>query len=374
MFKNKKIYKMIFKKSLDAILIVDLDTGKILSMNDSVQRLLGYTEKDLLGKHYSILLPKYEHMADNLKGLDTVLADQNFIKADGKTTVSADISISIIDHNDKLLMVVNLRDVTERKLAESKLRQAKATAEASNRLKSEFIANMSHEIRTPLNGILGMTELLQATDLTPEQKEFFDILRVSATSLRHLVNEILDFSKIESGKLNFDNTSFGIKKLIDETVQPHLQRAKEKGLKLSYDVDRRIPEKLVGDPKQVKQVLNKLIDNAIKFTNQGKIAVTCMPETTDDFLAGQTDNNSLWLHFIVADTGIGIPKNKKTQIFRKFEQVDGSKTRYYGGLGLGLAFSKQLVKKMNGEIWVEDNIERGSIFHFLLMLKREDQA
>ncbi len=246
----------------------------------------------------------------------------------------------------------------DRRLLES----AKKMAEAANEAKGHFLANISHELRTPMNGIIGMTELALDTELSAAQRDLLETSRHSAVSLLDLLNDVLDFSKIEAKTIRLDNITFDLAKLVSETTGVFESSAKQKGLTLGCEISPEIPREVIGDPGRLRQILANLLGNALKFTPAGSVVVRAALESIG--------GHEIRIRFAVADTGIGIPKEKQGIIFQPFAQADGSMTRKYGGTGLGLSISMRLVELMGGRMWLGSEPGKGSTFHFNVRFQR----
>ncbi len=276
--------------------------------------------------------------------------------------------------------MVEYREAEERRLQSEIM--AREAAEKANLLKSEFLANMSHEIRTPMNVIMGMANLLCTSALNSEQREYVEMIRESAASLLTIINDILDFSKVEAGRLELKTVPFNLPSLVEKSISAFSPLAQEKGLGLLWSVDAAVPRYFYGDPTRLKQVLLNLLGNALKFTEEGQVALsvekTSAPSGEGSARAQgsqeageERDASSVarvWLRFSVQDTGIGVPEEKLGLIFQSFQQVDGSSTRRYEGTGLGLAISKKLVELMGGFVGVSSQVGRGSTFYFTVPL------
>ena len=286
--------------------------------------------------------------------------------------------LSLVDDNGQVteIQAIGL-NVTEKLMAEEQVKkkeleltQARDLAEKASNAKSEFMANMSHELRTPMNGIIGFTDLVLTTDLQKAQREYLQNVRKSAYSLLEIINDILDFSKIEAGKLLIDKTAFNLEELVEETVNLLTVKAFEKNLEMIFNFDPEIPTQFNGDPVRIRQILVNLLGNAIKFTDEGEIAVTVEKTSA---VYHKDDKKFLDIMISVKDTGIGISQDQLKKIFESFTQGDSSTTRKYGGTGLGLTISKSLAELMEGTMQVESEAGKGSAFRLLIPLEVENE-
>jgi two-component system, sensor histidine kinase and response regulator len=343
-----------------AILVVDQERI-VRFCNGAFEDLFQYAKPEILGKPVDVLLG----IEEVLEVGSAALHSQRQVQAvSGAQRMRRDGTMIDVEIHDTPLSVngeargslVLYQDISARKRVERAMQHAKEQAEAASRAKSEFLANMSHEIRTPMNGIMGMTDLVLDTELDAEQREYLNLAKSSADALLTLINDILDFSKIEAGKLEIDRIEFSLSDSLGETMKSLSLRAHQKGLELAYELEPDVPDLLVGDPGRLRQIIVNLVGNAVKFTEHGEVTVHVSLESRG---AGEAR-----LHFLIADTGIGIAEEKRSSIFEAFTQADGSMTRTYGGTGLGLTISSRLVAMMDGKIWVESELGRGSRFHF----------
>jgi PAS domain S-box-containing protein len=339
--------------------------GRFSVFNDSFRIITGYASNQLYQLDYRRLLTPAE-TEKVLGAFEKVSRTGKAIKDLGFVIVRKDGALRWVETSVSPISGADgkpggyrgiLRDVTRRRQAEA-LQQEKMAAEAASRSKSEFLANMSHEIRTPLNAIIGLVELLLESPLSREQREDLKVVQSAAYALLSVINDILDFSKIEAGKLELERSPFNLRDFLGEALKILAVKAHEKKLELAYRVAPDVPDRLIGDHHRFRQVLLNLIGNALKFTDSGEIIVFAQCKSLD--------GNRLMLHVAVRDTGVGIATGKQALIFEAFRQADGSTTRKYGGTGLGLAVSAQLVNLMGGQIGVKSVLGKGSLFHFTI--------
>ncbi|MBX2861054.1 MAG: CHASE domain-containing protein [Vampirovibrio sp.] len=348
--------------------------GRFIRVNTALCKMLGYTVDELLSRTFQDITHP-DDMEINLELLRQVvdgeaetyqLEKRYFHKSGQIVWVRLGVSLVRDDEGQPLYLVAQAQDITEQHQIQAELMDAKEEALRALKLKSEFLATMSHEIRTPMNGILGMTEILFKTEVSPIQRKYLDMVYSSGVSLLTIINDILDFSKIEAGKLALETTGFNLKSFMDETLYPFQQQAEEKGILLWHYVHPDLPDLLKGDPTRIRQIVNNLVGNALKFTHQGRVEV--MVEREPD-----CGDDKCMLHFRVSDTGIGLSEEEKSLIFQPFTQADGATTRKYGGTGLGLSISSHLVEMMEGKLWVESEKGKGSVFHFTTCLNVLDE-
>ena len=365
---SEKRYHVLFSNSDEGIVIITCD-GLLVEANESFARMHGYSVQELSGMNLADLdtaeasekMP--ERMSRILAGESIAFETEHFHKAGHVFTL--EVSASLISIGTGTYIQGLHRDISERKRSEEAILKAKVAAEDANRQKSDFLANMSHEIRTPMNGVIGMTELLAFSDLNKEQAVYVQALKSSAESLLTVINDILDFSKIEACKLDLERVNFQLRQSLGDMLHTFAFQAYEKGLELCFRVAPDFPDALTGDPGRLRQIIANLVSNAIKFTELGEVvlSVTCEQRGEDE----------LCLHFVVTDTGVGIPVEKQAEIFDPFSQADLSTTRRYGGTGLGLTITARLVEMMGGAIWVESTVGTGSNFHFTVRLGLQEQ-
>jgi two-component system, sensor histidine kinase len=351
-------YKLLYDNNHKAndLQFVEVNEAFLQLFNLSNDHVVGKLHSDIFPNNVELLLDDINRFSFKLFKGENVQIDEVYSEEYNKW-----LSIAIYSPNEDDIVTI-ITDITHIKESERKLITAKEIAESANKAKSEFLANMSHEIRTPINGIVGMVELTLLTELSAEQKDNLITAKVCANSLLKIINDILDFSKMEAGKVSIENINFDIKELIEEVVKTHARRINEKGLELIYTFSSGIPQFIIGDPNRIRQILNNLISNAIKFTERGNITLTVKSLSVIE--------DEVELRFTVSDTGIGIALEDKEKLFQSFSQLENSFTKKYGGSGLGLAISKNLIELMGGVIGFDSEKGKGSSFYFNLKFKK----
>lgn len=366
--------RLIMENVIDGIITIN-EKGMIQSFNRSAEKIFGYTHQEMVGQDVKILMAKadserYDSFLQNyLRGGETKVINvelEGVGKRKDDSTFQLDLGVSELVMPEGRQFIGVCRDITQRKEEEKKIIQAKEEAEKANRTKTEFLSKMSHELRTPMNSILGMSDLLADTKVTSEQKKYVEIIQSAGENLLNLINDILDLSKIEAGEVKLEKIPFDLGELIEKTIDLVKYKADEKGLELSYRFSSGVPTRLLGDPYQLGRIIINIVGNALKFTEQGAITLSVEMDRRDEAECS--------ILFTITDTGIGIPAEHLKSIFDRFNQADSSTTRHYGGTGLGLTISKNLVEMMNGRIWVVSQVGRGSVFCFTVRFAVQDQA
>jgi len=365
----------------DATLVIDKE-GRVISWNQSIETMTGVKAEQMLGKgDYEYAMPFYGErrpiLIDAFRVMNRMEMNYVNIKRQDDGTITAETCIQNLRGLEAHLLgsasalydsdgnywgaIESIRNITERKRAEEDLQESKEKAESATRAKSEFLANMSHEIRTPMNAVIGMTGLLLDEDLTKSQRECVEIIRSSGDTLLAIINNILDLTKIDADMIELERQPFELHSCIDVALDMVVAEANKKGLDMEYYVNEDIPTVVLGDPTRINQILINLLNNAVKFTQRGKITISAHGR--------EAEGGRYEVQFAVKDTGIGIPEDKIGQLFRSFSQVDASIARRYGGTGLGLAISRRLAELMGGKIWVESEVGKGSTFHFTILVE-----
>jgi PAS domain S-box-containing protein len=362
---SERKYRRLIDTAGEAIFISDGATGRMLESNRKAEEMLGAPARQFIGTAQP-LLPEHgpgdgywQEFVGTLHEGNGLNHEMRLRRADG-ASIPVEVSANLIKIGGRAVVQSIVRDLSARKRAEEALRIARDRALDASRIKGQFLANMSHEIRTPMNGVLGMITVLEATELSHEQKEFVSVAKDSAESLLIVINDILDFSRIEAGRLEINRAPFHLRKMAGRILDMLRGKAEQKGLRLSFVCGPDLPTELNGDESRLRQILTNLVTNAIKFTDQGSVTLEVNRRTAPDAQD--------LVRFEIRDTGIGIPAEAQARLFEAFSQADGSITRKYGGTGLGLAISRQLTNLMGGEIGVSSVPGVGSTFWFQVPL------
>lgn len=367
-----------FRSNIEQVLTGALDavvganqSGRIIFWNKKAEEIFGWTLKEARGKSLAHTIIPAQYREAYERGWKQLLTPTEGEASNKRLSLTAlrksgeefpvEMSVIPIQQGEMLLFSAFIEDVSEKQKVIDNLKEAKEASEKANKAKDEFIAQVSHEIRTPLNGIYGMLQLALDTELSEEQTDYLETAKKSAEVLTGIVDDVLDFSKIESGQLSLIYEPFDIHKSVADVVQLFSFNAKKKGLELSYNVSKDIPNILVGDWNRIRQIFLNLIGNSLKFTEKGEISLSVHLDKLDE--------NDISLRCQVSDTGIGIPQSKKNSIFEAFIQADSSVSRNYGGTGLGLTIAHKLVELMDGWMWLESEEGKGSQFNFAIKLK-----
>ena len=362
---NSDIFEYIIDNALEIFFCHD-NQGKVMMMNDVGKEELGYY-RELTDLYVSDILP--ETYVDLESGLSEKLEydgkDREMMVYRNNMTCFRGRIKGIKTESDFCPYVVMINNISDQYSLEKMASKAAEEAESASKVKSEFVANVTHELRTPVNGILGNTNILLEKENDPETDRILNIIKQSCDAMNNLINSILDFSKLESGKFTLENRRFEFRTMIDYIKSTHMPKISEKGLQFFVTISPEVPKFIVGDELRIGQVLNNLLSNACKFTHIGKISL--------EVLKTAQQKNRVELFFMVVDTGIGIDKSENDKLFKSFSQVDASISRKYGGTGLGLNISKQLVELMGGNISCESEKNKGTMFSFSIWVEIADE-
>ncbi len=342
------------------------DRGLISYGNKSAENILEY-EHQLLGTHISEIFPNEFRETEDGFETDVTLGSDKMLNISAyrmnKTCFPVEVKFSDINEDFEYICVA--RDITNRNYLEKRIKQVEQDAEDALKVKSEFVANVTHELRTPVNGLLGNTRELISRVEDDECQRILDLMERGCNDMHALINNILDFSKLEAGKFTLEKREFDFRKMIDYVKGNHLHKITEKGLEFFVTISPEVPNNIISDELRIVQVLNNLLSNATKFTSVGKIAV--------EIVKTSQMGNQAELFFLVTDTGVGIAKENQDKLFKSFSQVDASISRKYGGTGLGLNISKQLVEMMGGTINVQSELNQGTMFSFSIWVELPEE-
>lgn len=355
---KRDLFEQIINSAIEIFLSYD-DDKRILMMNESARKELMYTDNDI-GTSVSRLFQNEDMSEITYDGI----IRQMMIYRSNQTCFRAQVK-AIKTDSQISPYVLMIRNISDQYALEKAAEIARKETEATAKVKTEFVANVTHELRTPVNGILGNTNILLENEADPKKIGLLNTISKSCGAMNELINGILDFSKLDAGKFTLENRKFNFRNMIDYVKSTHMPKITEKGIKFFVTISPDIPEFVIGDELRISQILNNLLSNACKFTNVGKISL--------EALMTAQEKNRIELFFIVLDTGIGIAKSDEDKLFKSFSQVDASVSRKYGGTGLGLNISKQLVDLMGGHITVDSELNKGTMFSFSIWVETPEE-
>lgn len=355
---KRDLFEQIINSAIEIFLSYD-DDKRILMMNESARKELMYTDNDI-GTSVSRLFQNEDMSEITYDGI----IRQMMIYRSNQTCFRAQVK-AIKTDSQISPYVLMIRNISDQYALEKAAEIARKETEATAKVKTEFVANVTHELRTPVNGILGNTNILLENEADPKKIGLLNTISKSCGAMNELINGILDFSKLDAGKFTLENRKFNFRNMIDYVKSTHMPKITEKGLKFFVTISPDVPEFVIGDELRISQILNNLLSNACKFTNVGKISL--------EALMTAQEKNRIELFFIVLDTGIGIAKSDEDKLFKSFSQVDASVSRKYGGTGLGLNISKQLVDLMGGHITVDSELNKGTMFSFSIWVETPEE-